>query len=115
MAPARPTTIPAGTTLPQVPRQSASLWNRYDFDPRWGVGLGAIYRDEMFTSTSNAVRVKSFIRYDAAVFFRASDALQLQLNVENLFDKHYMASANSDTNISPGAPRSLYLTANFSF
>jgi catecholate siderophore receptor len=30
--------------------------------------------------------------------------IQLQVNVENLFDKAYYASAHSNTNITPGSP-----------
>src|SRR3546814_3987977 len=33
-------TARTGATLAQLPRHSASLWNRYDFSPQWGVGLG---------------------------------------------------------------------------
>ncbi|MHB8911698.1 MAG: TonB-dependent receptor [Lysobacter sp.] len=107
----------AGPTLEpaQLPRHSASLWNRYDFGPRWGVGLGAIYRGEMFASTSNAVTLKGFTRYDAALFFTVNRNLRMQLNIENLFDKHYFAAAHNDNNITPGSPRALFLSANFAF
>lgn len=39
----------------------------------------------------------------------------MQLNVENLLDKQYYATAHSDNNITPGSPRAvrLGLTANF--
>ena len=101
--------------MAQLPRHSASLWNRYGFIPRWGVGLGAVYRDWIFASLNNTVRLKPFVRYDAAVFFRASDTLRLQLNVENLFDKAYTATANSDNNLTPGSPRAFHVTANLDF
>ena len=109
-----------GTALAQLPERTAALWNRYDFSPMWGVGLGAIYRDEILTSlatTANPIPVtlKSYTRFDAAVFFALNEHVTMQLNVENLFDKRYFASAHSDNNISPGSPRALYLSANFSF
>ena len=107
--------MPAGTRLAQVPRHSASLWNRYDFTPAWGVGLGVIYRGEVFATTSNTVQLPSFTRVDAAIFHRISPQLQLQVNVENLFDKTYYASAHSNDNIMPGAPRSVYLGARLTF
>src|SRR3546814_7040947 len=47
-----------GATLAQLPRHSASLWNRYDFSPQWGVGLGAIYRSSVYTSTDNTVTLE---------------------------------------------------------
>jgi catecholate siderophore receptor len=33
--------------------------------------------------------------------------MRLQVNVENLFDKRYFINADSNTNISPGAPRAV--------
>lgn len=105
----------AGTVLAQVPERSASFWNRYDFNPTWGVGLGAIYRSKVFTSTSNAVTLPAYTRFDAAVYWAVSQQVQVQLNVENLFDHHYFASANGDNNISPGSPRALTLGVNLSF
>ncbi len=99
----------------QLPKHSASLWNRYDFSPRWGVGLGAVYRSEMFASTTNQVTLEGYTRYDAAVFFTLNKNLQMQLNIENLLDKKYFASSHNDNNITPGSPRALYLRANFSF
>lgn len=106
---------PKGTELAQSPKQMAGLWNRYDFSPNWGVGLGAIYRGESYATTSNLVTLKSYTRYDGAVFYTVNDSVDLQLNVENLFNKKYFPSAHSDTNISTGAPRGYYLSARFRF
>ncbi len=107
--------IPAGTVLAQLPRHSLGLWNRYDFSPRWGVGLGAIYRDRSFASTSNLVTLKSYTRWDGALYYTHSERIQAQLNIENLLDKEYFPSAHSDSNISPGAPRGAYLSLNLKF
>ena len=100
-------TVVAGARLAQLPRHTLSLWNRYDFNPQWGLGLGTIYRDELFTSTDNTVRLPSFVRFDAALFYRFNARLRAQLNVENLLDRAYFASAHSNTNITPGSPRAL--------
>lgn len=104
-----------GTDLPQTPMHSMGVWNRYDFSPTWGVGLGAIYRDSSFASISNAVTLKSYTRYDGAIYYRVNESIGIQLNIENLFDKKYFPSAQSDSNITPGAPRAFYLSANFKF
>jgi len=94
----------AGATLAQVPEHTFSLWNRYDFTPNWGVGLGSVYRSKMFAATDNLVTLPGFLRFDAAVYYKVNKNIQLQVNVENLFDKKYYASANSNTNITPGSP-----------
>lgn len=104
-----------GARLAQVPKHSASLWNRYDFTPAWAAGLGLIYRDEIFTTTSNAVTLPSFTRVDAALFYTLSPNYRVQVNVENLFDKTYYASAHSDSNISPGSPRAVRVALNAQF
>ncbi len=100
-------TIVAGARLAQLPRHTFSLWHRYDVNRRWGLGLGTIYRDAIFASTDNTVRLPSFVRFDAALFCRVSARLRAQLNVENLLDRDYSATAHSNTNITPGSPRAV--------
>ncbi|GAB3349843.1 TonB-dependent receptor [Lysobacter tyrosinilyticus] len=99
----------------QLPEQTASLWNRYDFNKQWGAGLGAIYRSALYPNIDNQVVVKGYTRYDAAVFFQLNEVLGLQLNIENIFDKKYFVSTNSNDNITPGSPRAAYLSANLKF
>lgn len=108
-------TARAGATLAMVPRHTFSLWNRVDFSRSLGAGLGIVYRDSIYTSTSNAVRLPSYTRVDAAVFYQVTPDYRLQLNVENLFDKQYYASAHNDNNITPGSPRALKLSLNARF
>ncbi len=102
-------TVVAGARLAQLPRHTFSLWHRYDLNTQWGLGLGTIYRDELFTSTDNTVRLPSFVRFDAALFYRFSARLRAQLNIENLFDRAYYATAHSNTNLTPGSPRAIRL------
>ena len=107
--------IKAGTVSAQVPTNTFSLWNRYDVTPALGAGLGVVYRDSIFTGTSNAVTLPSFTRVDAAVFYTVNKNYRLQANLENLFDKEYFSSAHSDSNIMPGSPRALRVTLNATF
>ena len=100
-------TAQAGARLAQLPRHSASLWNRYDLSQRWGVGLGLIHRGAVFTSTDNTVTLPAFTRVDAAVFYTVTEHLRAQVNIENLFDTRYYAYAHSNTNITPGSPRAV--------
>jgi catecholate siderophore receptor len=96
-----------GTRLAQLPKHVASLWNRYDFTPAWGVGLGVVYQKEMFAAADNAVTLPDFARLDAAVFFAPSERLRMQLNLENLLDEKYYPNAHSNNNITPGSPLAL--------
>jgi len=108
-------TTPEGKRLAQTPKNSLSLWNRYDFTPKWGAALGVIYRDPQFAAITNDVTLKSYVRFDGAVYYAVTPRVQLQLNVENLTDTAYYVNAQSDNNITPGAPRSAYLTLNLRF
>lgn len=112
---AQSASVKAGASVAQVPTHSASLWNRYDFNTSWGAGLGLVYRGAIYPSTDNTVTVPGFSRVDAALYYTVSKMLSLQLNVENLLDKKYYASANSNNNITPGSPRGVRLGLNASF
>jgi catecholate siderophore receptor len=96
-----------GAIVPQVPRHTLSLWNRYQFAPRVGAGLGLLYRSDMFAAIDNTVTLPGYVRADAALFFSLTSKLRLQANVENIFDTKYFINADSNTNISPGSPRAL--------
>jgi catecholate siderophore receptor len=100
----------AGARLAQLPEHSFSLWNQYDITSKWGVGLGIVHRGDIFTSTDNRVTVPGFTRADAALFFSFSERIRGQVNVENVLDAGYYASAHSNTNITPGSPRAVRLS-----
>jgi hypothetical protein len=46
---------PKGREVPLVPRDSFSLWNRYDFTRQIGAGVGLIARSKSYATISNAV------------------------------------------------------------
>lgn len=93
-----------GASVAELPHHTFSMISRYDFTPRIGAAFGVIYRDEMFTSLTNRVKLPSFTRVDAALFAQLSKSFRAQLNIENLLDTKYFAAANNDFNITPGAP-----------
>ena len=101
------TTARAGATVAQVPRHTLSLWNNFDVTPRLSTALGIVTRTKMFAAIDNTVTLPGYTEFDAAAFYRVTDAVRLQMNVENLLDTTYYKNADSNTNISPGAPRSV--------
>lgn len=104
-----------GNESPFVPNNIYSLWNRYQFTPLFGAGLGIIHQDSSFASAGNAVELPSFTRVDAAFFFDFNENWQAQVNVENVLSEEYFASAHNDNNISPGAPRQAFVTVRARF
>lgn len=104
-----------GATVAELPRHTFSMWSRYDFTPSIGAAVGVIHRDDMFASLTNRVSLPDFTRVDAALFARFTKSFRGQLNIENLFDTQYFASAHNDFNITPGSPIAVRasLIANF--
>jgi catecholate siderophore receptor len=104
-----------GARVPLVPRRSGALWNRYDFTPRLGAGLGLIHQGESYAAIDNTVTLPAFTRADAALFALLDEGVRLQLNVENLRNARYYATSHGNNNILPGAPRSLRVSVSTGF
>jgi catecholate siderophore receptor len=109
------TTAVAGKQVAQVPHNMLSLWNKYQITTRLGGGLGLVYRSSSFGAVDNTVVLPGYLLASAAAYYNLSEHWRLQANVDNLMNKHYFANADSNTNISPGAPRNIKIgvTARF--
>ncbi len=103
----RTTAAAVGARVPQVPRNSASLWNNFRLLPRLGAGLGLIHQGEMFAAIDNSVRIPQFTRADGALFYSLSERLRLQVNVENLTNRSYIVNAHNNNNLTPGLARAV--------
>ena len=106
---------PAGRKIAQLPRHQLSAWARYNLSKRFGIGLGMIHQSSQFATISNTVRLPAFTRIDAAAFFNLTDAISLQVNVENLADADYFPAAHTDNNISTGKPLNAKATLRVKF
>jgi catecholate siderophore receptor len=105
------TTIVAGNRVQLVPTNQLAWWNKYQIDPLWAVAVGVIYFSDSFASSDDTVRLPGFVRVDAAVYRKINENWRAQLNVENLFNKGYWATADGNNNISPGQPLTVRLSA----
>ena len=104
-----------GKHLSQVPEHSFSLWNRYQINEQWGAGVGLVSQSSAFVAVDNLVTLPGFTRLDAAVFYTPLPELRVQLNLENLTDKTYYASAHNNNNITPASPRAARLGVSYKF
>jgi catecholate siderophore receptor len=95
---------PAGRRIGQVPRNQFSLWNRYDLTGRFGIGAGLYYQSRQFATISNATVLPAYTRIDAALFYKLTDTIEAQVNLENVTGKTYFPAAHNDNNIATGAP-----------
>jgi catecholate siderophore receptor len=105
------TTIVAGNRVQLVPFNQFSWWNKYQLTPVWAASVGVVYFSSSFASSDDSVRLPGFVRFDGAIFAQINETWKAQLNIENIFDKGYWASADGNNNISPGQGRTVRLTA----
>jgi catecholate siderophore receptor len=108
-------TVIAGNRVGLVPFNTFSLWNRYQFNPTWAAAVGIIQYTNFYASSDDTVLLPEFTRVDAAIFFRLNEMWRAQLNIENLFDRGYIATADGNNNITPGSPRVFRLSATANF
>lgn len=108
-------TILAGNRIQLVPFNQFSWWNKYQIIPVWAASLGVIYFSDSFASSDDTVYLPGFVRFDAGVFATINEHWKAQLNVENLFNKGYWASADGNNNISPGQSRTVRLKVTATF
>jgi catecholate siderophore receptor len=106
---------PAGRTVPLVPHVQLAGWSRYNISDPVGVGLGVVYQSSSYASISNAVELPAYTRVDAAAFWQIAKGLEVQVNIENLFNIQYFPTSHTDNNISPGLPRTARFTVRTSF
>lgn len=99
----------------QVPEHMISLWTKYDFTQQFAAGVGVTHQSSQFATNDNSVRIPAFTRVDAALYYDVSEQVQVQLNVENLFDETYYPSVHNNDNISTGEPLNARLTVKFGF
>jgi catecholate siderophore receptor len=96
-------TTNAGPTTPQnsglpmvmVPKHNFTLWTSYDVLPKLTLGAGATVSSLTYASVSSTSRkwTPGYARFDASATWRVSKKVDLQLNVNNIFDKQYYQSA----------------------
>ena len=61
----------------------------------------------MFAAIDNHVTLPGFTRADGALFLRLNSTLNVQVNVENIFDTKYFSTSHGNNNIMPGAGRTV--------
>ena len=104
--------IPTGTRLLNVPKNTFSLLNVYEFQDGGlkglGLGLGAKYVDERAGQTAaNAFSMDSYTVVDLLGYYKVNERIRLNLDLKNLFDADYEEGAFGNVYAYPGAPRTV--------
>ena len=109
------TTVLPGNRVQLVPYNQFAWWNKYQIDSVWSAALGVIYFGDSYASSDDTVRLPGFVRFDAALYATIDQHWRAQLNIENIFNKGYWASADGNNNISPGQGRTIRVRATYRF
>jgi catecholate siderophore receptor len=104
-----------GALVALVPRNTFSLWNKYQVVKRLALGFGVVHRSDMFAAIDNAVTLPGYTKIDAAAYVRLAEKWKLQAHFENLLNQTYYLTADGNNNISPGSPRAVKVTLIFGF
>ena len=104
-----------GKQLPNVPKNSATLWTTYKVLPQFTVGAGAFYADQVFGDAANTKWVAGYVRYDAMARYNVNKNVDLQLNVNNLSDKRYFTKAYASHYATEADGRNAVLSVNFKY
>ena len=105
----------SGNRPAELPKDLFSLWNNYKVSEKLSLGLGATYQGESTPKGNADGIVPSYLRVDAAAYYKINDNLRLQVNIENLLDKDYFPHAYGTHQFTVGAPINATVSISGSF
>jgi len=107
----------AGNPLNQVPKHAASLWTTYQLPRNLQVGYGFTYQGCMYLNNgAPPLRVApDYIVHKAMLGYKINEQANVQLNVNNLFDKEYYTRIRNNGWATVGDARSFVFTLNYTF
>ena len=113
-------TADGGQSLSYTPDKAFTGWTTYRLPFKLTVGGGARYTSGLKRGSDGAVgtpdHTNGYWVVDAMASYPITRDLNVQLNVYNVFDKHYVAAINkSGYRYTPGTPRSAVLSLNMTF
>ena len=111
--------LPTGTRLANIPRNSFSLLNTYEFQDGFakglGLGVGVKYVDERNGQTEAVTyNMDQYTVVDLLTFYQLNEHVRLNLDVKNVFNKEYDEGA-FNTYAYPGAPRTVQAGVSYTF
>ncbi|BBT40085.1 TonB-dependent siderophore receptor [Pseudomonas putida] len=113
------TSLPTGTRLANIPRNSFSLLNTYEFQDGGlkglGLGMGVKYVDDRAGQTApQTYTMEQYTVVDLLSFYQVNEHIRLNLDLKNLFDKEYDEGAFNNY-VYPGAPRTVQAGVSYTF
>ncbi|MBF4210269.1 TonB-dependent receptor [Pseudomonas donghuensis] len=111
--------LPTGTRLANIPRNSFSLLNTYEFQDGLakglGLGVGVKYVDDRSGQTEALTyTMERYSVVDLLSFYKVNEHVRLNLDVKNVFNKGYDEGA-FNSYVYPGAPRTVQAGVAYTF
>ncbi|MDP9519566.1 TonB-dependent siderophore receptor [Pseudomonas putida] len=111
--------LPTGTRLANIPRNSFSLLNTYEFQDGLakglGLGIGVKYVDDRNGQTEAVTyTMGQYTVVDLLGFYQLNEHVRLNLDVKNVLNKEYDEGA-FNTYAYPGAPRTVQAGVSYTF
>ncbi|EKT4482385.1 TonB-dependent siderophore receptor [Pseudomonas putida] len=111
--------LSTGTRLANIPRNSFSLLNTYEFQDGLakglGLGIGVKYVDDRNGQTETVTyTMGQYTVVDLLGFYQLNEHVRLNLDVKNVFNKEYDEGA-FNTYAYPGAPRTVQAGVSYTF
>ena len=110
-----------GLDLANAPRRTGNLWTRYNFTngalQGFGAGFGTIYVGQAWAgdpTTTVYYRLPGWVRADSSFYYKMKN-YDLALNVQNMFDRRYISSAQSALTLNIGEMRKLTFSVGHRF
>ncbi|MDE2736291.1 MAG: TonB-dependent receptor [Gemmatimonadota bacterium] len=107
----------AGNRVRYAPKHLLNFWAQYDVPVEnlrgLGLGLGMNHVGENFTARNNTYALPAYTLVDAVVFYRFRQ-VQVQFNINNLFDETHFTDAIFGNQFFPGKTRNFLLTFSYS-
>jgi catecholate siderophore receptor len=117
-----------GDPLLNVPEHAASLWTTWDVRRGLQLGYGLTWQGKVYVGQHTAATgafpagaslptAGGYVVHRATASYNINRTVQVQLNVNNLFDKQYLTRVRTQRLAwaTPGEARSVVLSANISF
>ncbi|CAB1277382.1 TonB-dependent receptor [Candidatus Nitrosacidococcus tergens] len=104
----------AGARVGLVPRNQFSIWSTYDINKHWGFGAGVHGESNRYATFTDQVTLPTYAVGDLMAYYQTK-GYRFQVNLNNVSDQTYYATAQADNQIMPGMPRSVFASVNIDF
>ncbi|PHO17175.1 hypothetical protein CPU12_11750 [Malaciobacter molluscorum LMG 25693] len=108
-----------GKALSNVPKHSGALLLMWEDDlsnnSSYGIGSNVIYVGKREGNYINSFKLPDYTTVGLLSYWQVNKSLKLKFNVNNIFDKEYIASSYDRSWAVPGSPRRFTLSMNYKF